>query len=172
MRDLMAGVGIRVEAVSPELADGSTIPHNQTSSPVQFNQVLTALQSETREELQTFLREYSEALRMLPVLALGSAATMRPGTLSKKALATTSSLARSTPLESELSKDSATPKALVWISFSWGRPESFKTAAAKPNTWRRSTFFMSLGKVASSLAKASATPLLSPTAAKCFIAST
>jgi phospholipid/cholesterol/gamma-HCH transport system substrate-binding protein len=48
---------------SPELKDGSTIPENQTSSPVQFSQVLTALQSETREELQTFLREYSEALR-------------------------------------------------------------------------------------------------------------
>jgi phospholipid/cholesterol/gamma-HCH transport system substrate-binding protein len=48
---------------SPELEDGSTIPHNQTASPVQFSQVLTALQSETREELQTFLREYSEALR-------------------------------------------------------------------------------------------------------------
>jgi phospholipid/cholesterol/gamma-HCH transport system substrate-binding protein len=48
---------------SAELDDGSTIGPDQTASPVQFSQVLTTLQSETREELQTFLREYSEALR-------------------------------------------------------------------------------------------------------------
>ena len=48
---------------SPKLADGGTISHNQTASPVQFSQVLTALQSETREDLQQFLYEYSEALK-------------------------------------------------------------------------------------------------------------
>ena len=48
---------------SPKAEDGYTIPHNQTRSPVQFGQVLTALQAETREELQTFLREYSNSLR-------------------------------------------------------------------------------------------------------------
>jgi phospholipid/cholesterol/gamma-HCH transport system substrate-binding protein len=48
---------------SPELESGSTIPHNQTSGPVQFSQVLTALQSETREDLQRLLKEYSSALR-------------------------------------------------------------------------------------------------------------
>jgi len=47
---------------SPELADGGTIPPNQTASPVQFGQVLTALQKETRADLQTLLKEYSRGL--------------------------------------------------------------------------------------------------------------
>ena len=45
---------------SPELGKGETIPVNQTDTPVQFGQVLTALQSDTREDLKTFLREYGE----------------------------------------------------------------------------------------------------------------
>jgi virulence factor Mce-like protein len=47
---------------SPQLASGSTIPPNQTTTPVQFGQFLTSLQRGTRENLQTFLREYSRAL--------------------------------------------------------------------------------------------------------------
>ena len=35
---------------------------NQTAAPVQFGQVLTALQRDTREDLQTLLEEYSNAL--------------------------------------------------------------------------------------------------------------
>jgi phospholipid/cholesterol/gamma-HCH transport system substrate-binding protein len=50
-------------AGSPELESGSTIPPSQTASPVQFSQLLTALQSDTRDDLRTLLREYSEALR-------------------------------------------------------------------------------------------------------------
>jgi virulence factor Mce-like protein len=42
---------------SPELASGATLPPSQTAYPVQFGQVLTALQSDTREDLQTLLRE-------------------------------------------------------------------------------------------------------------------
>ena len=38
---------------------GDTVPVNQTANPVQFGQILTALQSDTREDLKTFLREYS-----------------------------------------------------------------------------------------------------------------
>lgn len=48
---------------APELEDNAVIPPQQTTSPVQFGQVLNALQRDTREELQTFLREYSESLR-------------------------------------------------------------------------------------------------------------
>jgi len=48
---------------SPELGDGATVPANQTASPVQFGQVLTTLQSATREDLRTFLREYSLSLK-------------------------------------------------------------------------------------------------------------
>ena len=48
---------------SPEVDSGFTVPPTQTASPVQFSQFLTTLQSETREELQTFLREYSDGLR-------------------------------------------------------------------------------------------------------------
>ena len=47
----------------PELASGATLPPQQTAAPVQFNQVLTALQSETREDLRTLLKEYSSALK-------------------------------------------------------------------------------------------------------------
>jgi phospholipid/cholesterol/gamma-HCH transport system substrate-binding protein len=42
---------------APELDSGSTLPPSQTAYPVQFGQVLTALQSDTREDLQVLLRE-------------------------------------------------------------------------------------------------------------------
>ena len=48
---------------APELGDGDTIGPDQTASPVQFGQLLTALQSDTREDLRTFLREYSSSLK-------------------------------------------------------------------------------------------------------------
>ena len=41
------------------LAKEGNIPVNQTETPVQFGQILTALQSDTREDLQVFLREYA-----------------------------------------------------------------------------------------------------------------
>jgi phospholipid/cholesterol/gamma-HCH transport system substrate-binding protein len=46
----------------PTLDSGATIPRSQTASPVQFGQVLTALQSDTREDLKTFLQEFSKGL--------------------------------------------------------------------------------------------------------------
>jgi phospholipid/cholesterol/gamma-HCH transport system substrate-binding protein len=39
--------------------DASPIPMNQTAAPVQFGDVLAALQSDTRQDLRTFLTEYS-----------------------------------------------------------------------------------------------------------------
>ena len=45
-----------------ELEDGGVIPIQQTRTPVQLGQVLTALQSDTRKNLQTLLAEYSSAL--------------------------------------------------------------------------------------------------------------
>jgi phospholipid/cholesterol/gamma-HCH transport system substrate-binding protein len=45
---------------APELEDGGTIPMNQTAAPVQFGDLLTALQTDTREDLKTFLEEYGE----------------------------------------------------------------------------------------------------------------
>jgi virulence factor Mce-like protein len=46
------------------MKSGDSIPVNQTANPVQFGQILTALQSDTREDLKTALREYSvNALR-------------------------------------------------------------------------------------------------------------
>jgi phospholipid/cholesterol/gamma-HCH transport system substrate-binding protein len=47
---------------APELADGATIPIQQTATPVQLDEVLTALQSDAREDLKTLLREYGKAL--------------------------------------------------------------------------------------------------------------
>jgi phospholipid/cholesterol/gamma-HCH transport system substrate-binding protein len=45
-----------------ELDKGGVIPVTQTASPVQFGDLLTALQRDTRADLQTFLREYSKGL--------------------------------------------------------------------------------------------------------------
>src|SRR3954467_9523788 len=47
---------------APELHSGSVIPENQTSSSVQFDQVLTSLQAPVREDLQVFLKEFGGAL--------------------------------------------------------------------------------------------------------------
>jgi virulence factor Mce-like protein len=47
---------------APVLPEGETIGVNQTSAPVQFGQLLTALQSDTRQDLQVVLDEYGRAL--------------------------------------------------------------------------------------------------------------
>ena len=46
----------------PEIEDNATIPINQTSVPVQFDQILTSLQSDTREDLKSLLNSYGDAL--------------------------------------------------------------------------------------------------------------
>ena len=48
---------------SREVADNHTFPVQQTDTPVQLDQVLTALQTDTREDLKTVLREYSSGLK-------------------------------------------------------------------------------------------------------------
>jgi virulence factor Mce-like protein len=48
---------------SPTLDDGDTIRVTQTAAPVQLDEVLTALQRDTREDLQTVLRELGEGLQ-------------------------------------------------------------------------------------------------------------
>jgi phospholipid/cholesterol/gamma-HCH transport system substrate-binding protein len=48
---------------APELEDGATIPVQQTATPVQLDEVLTALQSDTREDLKVLLHEYGTALQ-------------------------------------------------------------------------------------------------------------
>jgi phospholipid/cholesterol/gamma-HCH transport system substrate-binding protein len=47
---------------APELDDGATIPVQQTATPVQLDEVVTALQSDTREDLKTLLDEYGKGL--------------------------------------------------------------------------------------------------------------
>jgi virulence factor Mce-like protein len=47
---------------APVLEEGATIPVQQTGAPVQFGQLLTALQSDTRQDLQIVLDEYGRAL--------------------------------------------------------------------------------------------------------------
>jgi phospholipid/cholesterol/gamma-HCH transport system substrate-binding protein len=47
---------------APELHSGSVVPETQTSSSVQFDQVLTTLQAPVREDLQIFLKEFGGAL--------------------------------------------------------------------------------------------------------------
>ena len=56
---------VDVEPGSPsaeELDKGEVIPVNQTAAPVQFGDLLTALQRDTRTDLQVFLREYAKGL--------------------------------------------------------------------------------------------------------------
>jgi phospholipid/cholesterol/gamma-HCH transport system substrate-binding protein len=47
--------------------DGGTIPITQTSSPVQLDQVLTALQADTRKQLQVLLQGYGNAINGKPL---------------------------------------------------------------------------------------------------------
>jgi phospholipid/cholesterol/gamma-HCH transport system substrate-binding protein len=47
---------------APTVDSGHTIPMNQTAAPVQFGELLAALQSDTRDNLKTFLDEYSKGL--------------------------------------------------------------------------------------------------------------
>ena len=47
----------------PTLEDGDVLRVTQTSNPVQLDEILTALQSDSREDLQTILDEYGKALQ-------------------------------------------------------------------------------------------------------------
>jgi phospholipid/cholesterol/gamma-HCH transport system substrate-binding protein len=51
------------------LSSGSTIPVTQTSDPVQIDQVLDALNTDTRANLQNFLAGYGDALTRKPTAA-------------------------------------------------------------------------------------------------------
>ena len=51
---------------APTIGDGDTLPITQTATPVQLDQVLTALQSDTRQELQAALAGYGTALTYQP----------------------------------------------------------------------------------------------------------
>jgi virulence factor Mce-like protein len=58
---------------APKLDDNDRpIPMTQTSTPVQLDQVLTALQSNTRDDLQTVLESYGGALQLKPTAKLDS----------------------------------------------------------------------------------------------------
>ncbi len=59
----------RAAHLRPRSPPGATIPITQTSDPVQIDQVLTALNTDTRANLQTFLAEYGDALTRKPTPA-------------------------------------------------------------------------------------------------------
>jgi phospholipid/cholesterol/gamma-HCH transport system substrate-binding protein len=54
---------------SPKLEDNDRIPMTQTAAPVQLDEVLTALQSDPRRDLQEVLDNYGEALKYQPTKA-------------------------------------------------------------------------------------------------------
>jgi virulence factor Mce-like protein len=54
---------------APAIDDGDTLPMTQTAAPVQFDQILTALQSDTREDLKQLLEGYGTALTYEPTAA-------------------------------------------------------------------------------------------------------
>jgi phospholipid/cholesterol/gamma-HCH transport system substrate-binding protein len=47
---------------APTLHDGDRVPNGRNSTPVQFDQILTSLQSDTRQNLRTLLDEYGTAV--------------------------------------------------------------------------------------------------------------
>ena len=51
---------------APTLSSGATIPVTQTADPVQLDQVLSALNSDTRKNLQDFLQGYGDGLTREP----------------------------------------------------------------------------------------------------------
>jgi phospholipid/cholesterol/gamma-HCH transport system substrate-binding protein len=51
---------------APTVDDGGTIGPSQTSPPVQLDELLTALQADTRADLQTVLKEYGISLNAKP----------------------------------------------------------------------------------------------------------
>ena len=54
---------------SPTVSSGYTVPITQTADPVQLDQVLDALNTDTRANLQTLLAEYGSALTRKPTAA-------------------------------------------------------------------------------------------------------
>ena len=56
-------VDVNPGTAGKEVADNHTFPVQQTDTPVQLDEVLTALQTDTREDLKTLLREYAAGLR-------------------------------------------------------------------------------------------------------------
>jgi virulence factor Mce-like protein len=58
---------------TPTLGDGDTLPIAQASTPVQLDQVLTALQQDTRTQLQELLDNYGKALTAEPTPAQDAA---------------------------------------------------------------------------------------------------
>ncbi len=54
---------------APTLDSGDTVPITQTAEPVQLDQVLTALQRDTRQDLQDALEGYGQALTHKPTAA-------------------------------------------------------------------------------------------------------
>jgi phospholipid/cholesterol/gamma-HCH transport system substrate-binding protein len=54
---------------APTIGDGDTLPIAQASDPVQLDQVLTALQQDTRKQLQSLLDNYGKALTAKPTAA-------------------------------------------------------------------------------------------------------
>ncbi|MDX6686365.1 MAG: phospholipid/cholesterol/gamma-HCH transport system substrate-binding protein [Baekduia sp.] len=54
---------------APIIEDGDTLPMTQTAAPVQFDQILSALQSSTRDDLKRLLDGYGTALTYQPTAA-------------------------------------------------------------------------------------------------------
>jgi phospholipid/cholesterol/gamma-HCH transport system substrate-binding protein len=75
------------------LKDGGKIPIQQTATPVQFGELLTALQRDTRSDLQTFFKEYArEGLGNGGAAAYNRALTDAPEALRNVSIANEASL--------------------------------------------------------------------------------
>jgi ABC-type transporter Mla subunit MlaD len=78
---------------APSFHDGDTVPVQQTATPVQFGQLLTALQADTRQDLQTFLFEYAHnALGNGGAQAYNNSLKYAPGALRNASIANEATL--------------------------------------------------------------------------------
>ena len=77
-----------------KLPDGATIPPTQTATPVQFGQFLTSLQRDTRDNLQTLLKEYSHALEGAGARGINQAVAHWEGAYRNTAMASRAYLGR------------------------------------------------------------------------------
>ena len=77
---------------APEIPDGGTIPLAATSRPVQLDQVLGALQSSTRDDLQVLLKELAVSLQDGGARGINRSLRWAPGALRGAALAADASL--------------------------------------------------------------------------------
>jgi phospholipid/cholesterol/gamma-HCH transport system substrate-binding protein len=98
---------------SPILESGSIVPATHTSAPVQFGDVLAALQSNTRANLKTLLKEYSKGLEGQGAAGFNQSLRYGPKALSSTAQVNDALLGEEARTFGALDQDEEALKGLV-----------------------------------------------------------